>query len=92
MDALVMKKIIGNIQRRFSRISQNYHDIEQYLTCLDKMEKMGEEFVDESMEEDLRSLAKRILNASNAIAEATGDAQFLSEEVDDMISKKNKDW
>lgn len=87
-----MKKIIGNIQRRFSRISQNYHDIEQYLTCLDKMEKMGEEFVDESMEEDLRSLAKRILNASNAIAEATGDAQFLSEEVDDMISKKNKDW
>lgn len=84
-----MKKIIGNIQRRFSRISQNYHDIEQYLTCL---EKMGEEFVDESMEEDLRSLAKRILNASNAIAEATGYAQFLSEEVDDMISKKNKDW
>ena len=92
MDTLVMKKIIGNIQRRFSRISQNYHDIEQYLTCLDKMEKMGEEFVDDSMEEDLRSLAKRILNASNAIAEATGEAQFLSEEVDEMISKKNKDW
>lgn len=87
-----MKKIIGNCQRRFSRISQNYHDIEQYLKCFDKMLDAGGEFVDDSMEEDLRALAKSILNAANAITDAAGDAQFLSEEVDQMIGKKNKDW
>lgn len=89
-----IESMIGRCQRRFSRISKNYDDLQKFLDFIGIMNNDDIDFIkngfDEDDTEDLRILLSKLLNAANALTDAVSDAEAISDRVAELKRKKNE--